>query len=99
MIFVFSCLPSFTYKNHCCKWHYFILFLWLIRIPLCVCVKKIPHLFNSFRLCCIFTYALAFLSWQGVRATLAVVALVVVYRLPTAVAALVSRGLRVPRLQ
>ena len=43
MAFVFLCLTYFTQYDNvqihpcCCKWHYFILFLWLSNTPLYAC--------------------------------------------------------------
>ena len=47
MIFVFLCLTYFTQYDNlqvhpcCCKWHYFVLFLQLSNIPLCICTTSI----------------------------------------------------------
>ena len=45
MVFVFLFLTYFTLYDNlqvhpcCCKWHYFILFLWLSNIPLYICTS------------------------------------------------------------
>ena len=46
MVFVFLFLTYFTQYEKlqlhpcCCRWHYFVLFLWLSSVPLCICTTS-----------------------------------------------------------